>query len=315
MTIEIYDCTLREGEQADGASFNLDDRIELCKKLDEFGVDYIELGWPHASAEIFESFKEALKVVRHSKVVAFGSTSIKENVEDDENLKSIVKTNVKYACIFGKSSLSHVEKQLKISKEENLKKIFESVKFLVSKNIHVFYDAEHFFDGFKENSEYAIETLIMAINAGAERIVLCDTNGGVLSENAREIIKNVVEKLESNELDFKLGVHFHDDSGLALANTIACLPYIVQVQGTINGIGERLGNLDFSEFLPVYVTKMNNELNLDLKMLKEVSEAGFRHAGISIPEKRSFVGDSAFSHKAGVHINATKFYTKCKKSY
>jgi len=304
--LEIYDCTLREGEQADGASFVIEERIALCKKLDEFGVDYIELGWPYASAEIFESFQEALKVVKNSKIVAFGSTSIKQNVEDDENLNSIIKTNVKYACIFGKSSVSHVEKQLKITKEENLKKIFESVRFLVSKNIHVFYDAEHFFDGFKENLEYALETLMMAIKGGAERIILCDTNGGVLSEDAREIIRNVVEKLESKELDLKLGVHFHDDSGLALANTLACLPYIVQVQGTINGMGERLGNLDFSEFLPVYITKMNNELDVNLKMLKETSESAFRYAGINIPEKRAFVGDIAFSHKAGVHINATK---------
>jgi 2-isopropylmalate synthase len=195
---------------------------------------------------------------------------------------------------------------LKITPEENLKKIFESVRFLKNHGLKVFYDAEHFFDGFKENKDYAISSLLSALDGGAERIVLCDTNGGILPEEAREILKECVIELEKHEIDFKLGVHFHDDSGLALANTIASLPYIVQVQGTINGTGERLGNLNFSEFLPVYVSKMNNELDIDLTMLKEVSEAAFRHAGINIPEKRAFVGDTAFSHKAGVHIDATK---------
>ena len=327
--LEIYDCILREGEQAHGASFNAESRIELCRKLDEFGIDYIELGWPMASKEIFESFSNCLKIVKNAKIVAFGSTSIKPLAEDDENLNSIVNCKAKYACIFGKSSISHVEKQLKITPEENLKKIFESVKFLKEKGLIVFYDAEHYFHAFKKNKEfsnenslslqigtkenvkpiwsnkdYAIQTIIAAINGGAERIILCDTNGGLLPDEAEKIVRETGQILKSSGFQARFGVHFHNDCGLALANTLSCLPYISQVQGTINGIGERIGNLDFSEFLPVYIKKLGNNLNIDLKKLKKINEDGFRLAGINIPEKRTFVGDLAFSHKAGVHIDA-----------
>lgn len=302
--LEIYDCTPREGEQAEGVSFSLKDRIELCKKLDEFGVDFIELGWPLASEDIFKSFKECGKIMKKAKIVAFGSTSINKNPENDENLNSIVLCGVKYACIFGKSDVSHVEKQLKITKEENLKKIFESVRFLKNKRIKVFYDAEHYFDGFKLNKEYALNTLVEAAKGGADRVVLCDTNGGVLPEEARAIVSETLQLLKTKKFNVEIGVHFHDDSGLALANTLSCLDFIKQVQGTINGIGERIGNLNFSEFLPVYIKKLGKKLNVNLKKLKEINEETFRLAGIAIPEKRSFVGDLAFSHKAGVHIDA-----------
>lgn len=304
--LEIYDCTLREGEQAEGASFSFKDRIELCEKLDKFGVDYIELGWPIVSEDIFDSFSQLMPKIKKSKVVAFGSTSIKEDPNDDKNLNSIIDCRAKYACIFGKSSLLHVEKQLKITGEENLLKIFKSVKFLVDKGIKVFYDAEHYFDSFVINKEYALNSLIKALEAGAERIILCDTNGGVLPNEAEMIVKETKETLEKKGFDIKLGVHFHDDCGLALANTLACLPYITQVQGTINGIGERLGNLNFSEFLPVYIKKLGNKLEVNLKELKKLNEEAYRLAGIEIPEKRAFVGERAFSHKAGVHIDACR---------
>ncbi len=307
--LEIYDCTLREGEQADGASFSPSNRIELCKKLDDFGVDYIELGWPLASKEIADSFKQALEVVKKAKIVAFGSTAINSLVNDDENLKSIVSTGVKYACIFGKTDLEHVEKQLKIGLDENLNKIKESVEFLTGKGIHVFYDAEHYFDGFKKNKNYAIETLVSALYGGASRLVLCDTNGGVLADEVYGIIKETVygfKKRGFKEHEINLGVHFHNDCALALANTLSSLAFIKQVQGTINGIGERVGNLNFSEFLPVYIKKIKGELNVKLDKLKEINEFAFRAAGLEAPEKRAFVGDSAFAHKAGVHIDALK---------
>jgi 2-isopropylmalate synthase len=303
--IEIYDCTLREGEQAEGASFSFKDRIELCERLDDFGVDYIELGWPLASQEIFDAFRVALNSVKRAKIVAFGSTSIRKNPSEDYNLNSIVQTGVKYACIFGKSSVEQVEKQLGLTKEENLKKIYESIGYLREKGIIVFYDAEHYFEGFKKDEEYVLKTIFYAAKAGAERIILCDTTGGILPDEARWITEQTKEFLLSHGFNVELGVHFHDDSGLALANTLSCLPYIKQVQGTINGIGERLGNLNFSEFLPVYMKKMKNPLDIDLKKLKEINETGFRLAGINIPETRAFVGDSAFMHKGGVHIDAT----------
>ncbi len=305
-SLEIYDCTLREGEQAEGASFSFKDRVELALKLDEFGLNYIELGWPIVSSEIFDSFRAVISKVKKAKIVAFGSTSIKENPAEDKNLNSILDCGAKYACIFGKSSLIHVEKQLKISGEENLKKIFNSVKFLIDNKIKVFYDAEHYFDSFKKNKEYALNSLIKALQAGAERIILCDTNGGLLPNEAEIIVKETKEILKKQGSDVKLGVHFHDDCGLALANTLACLPYITQVQGTINGTGERLGNLNFSEFLPVYMKKLGNILDINLKELKKLNEESFRLSGIEIPEKRAFVGERAFFHKAGVHIDAQR---------
>ncbi|MFH1358337.1 MAG: alpha-isopropylmalate synthase regulatory domain-containing protein [archaeon] len=309
MTIEIYDCTLREGEQAEGASFTTENRIELCKKLDEFGVDFIELGWPLASKEISESFKKALEIVKKAKIVAFGSTAINENIKEDKNLNSIVLTGVKYACIFGKTDRDHVEKQLKINPEDNLNKISESVKFLKQEGLHVFYDAEHYFDGFKKDSNYALETLVSALSNGAERIILCDTNGGILPDESFGIIRDTIEGLKKRgfkESEINLGVHFHDDSALALANTLSSLPYIKQVQGTINGIGERVGNLNFSEFLPVYIKKLKGELDINLSKLKEISDFAFKISGLSPPEKRAFVGDTAFAHKGGVHIDAIK---------
>ncbi len=166
--LEIYDTTLREGEQAAGANFNIEDRIKICKMLDEFGVDYIELGWPVASKEIFNSFNKCIPISKRAKIVAFGSTSINKDIESDENLKTIVNCGAKIACIFGKSHLEHVEKQLRISPEENLKKISDSVKFLKKNNIKVFYDAEHYFDAFKQNKDYAVKTLISALESGAE---------------------------------------------------------------------------------------------------------------------------------------------------
>jgi 2-isopropylmalate synthase len=304
MTIEIYDCTLREGEQSDGASFSFEDRINLAKKLDEFGVDYIEIGWPIVSQEIFDSVKEAIKNVKRAKIVAFGSTSIRKDVETDENLKSIIDSGAKYACIFGKTNEEHVIKQLKIDWQENLKKIHDSIKYLKNNGLTVFYDAEHYFDSYKIDNKKAIETLVAAINAGAERIILCDTNGGTMTNESKEIVKETALILTEKELVFNLGVHFHNDLNLALPNTIESLPYVVQVQGTINGIGERLGNLNFSEFLPLYMILMKQELDIELIRLKDINEFAYKASGVNIPENRPFVGESAFLHKAGVHIDA-----------
>ncbi|MDP2926140.1 MAG: alpha-isopropylmalate synthase regulatory domain-containing protein [Nanoarchaeota archaeon] len=302
--LEIYDCTLREGEQAHGVSFSLEDRIELCKRLDEFGVDFIELGWPLTSKEILSSFKYAIKAVKNAKIVAFGSTSIKSDPAQDDNLNTILECGAKYACIFGKTLPEHIEKQLKISKEDNLKKIKQSIEYLKENGITVFYDAEHYFDAFKIDKNYAISTLLASLDAGAERIILCDTKGGILPDEARSIMKETYDELSRSGKVFSLGAHYHNDCGIALANTLASLDYIIQVQGTINGIGERVGNLNFSEFLPVYIKKLNGKSRIDLKKLKEMNETAYRISGIAIPESRPFIGDLAFSHKGGVHIDA-----------
>ncbi|MBU4069813.1 MAG: citramalate synthase [Nanoarchaeota archaeon] len=304
MSIEIYDTTLRDGEQAAGARFRLNERVQACQILDDFGVDFIELGWP-ISEEVLRAFKECVGKTKKSKIVAFGSTSIKPNPEEDKNLNSLVESGAHYACIFGKSCLEHVRMQLKITPEENLKRISDSIKFLKNNKIHVFYDAEHYFDAFKSDKEYAIKTLITAVNAGAERIILCDTKGGLLPTEAREIMKKTKETLEKNNLNPILGVHFHNDCGLALANTLTCLDYVNQVQGTMNGMGERVGNLNLSEFLPVYIKKMKQNKEINLKELKKVNEILFKLAGVEVPEIRAFVGDIAFAHKGGVHTDAT----------
>lgn len=302
--LELYDCTLREGEQAAGASFSLQDRTKLFSLLDDFGFDYVELGWPIASQEIAASFNLCKNIRKNAKIVAFGSTSFNSDLEQDKNLDSILRSGADYACIFGKTHLEHVVKQLKLTPEENLGRIYESVVFL-KKRIPVFYDAEHFFDGFKENQKYALETLVSAAMGGAEKLILCDTNGGLLPSEAEKIVAMTKKYLLDHEIDVPLGVHFHDDCGFALANAFSALPYIGQVQGTINGIGERVGNLNFSEFIPVYMKKIKKILDVKLETLKSVNEQSYRLAGIDIPESRPFVGDSAFAHKGGVHIDAT----------
>ena len=305
MTIEIYDCTLREGEQAAGARFSLEDRLELVKRLDEFGVDYLELGWPVVSEEILKSFRMANKTVRKARIVAFGSTSVSKSPSEDKNLDSIIKSGVEYACIFGKSNIEHIKKQLKLTPGENLERIRKSVEFLKERGVKVFYDAEHYFDGYGEDPEYALETIIVAARAGAERIILCDTNGGIIPDEAKRTVKKTRERLEESSVNSKLGVHFHDDCGLALANTLSCLPHIKMIQGTINGMGERVGNLNFSEFIPVYTNKLGNKLDIDLNKLKVLNEEAYRLSGVEMPESRAFVGNSAFAHKGGVHIDAT----------
>ncbi|MBI2630436.1 hypothetical protein HYW76_05020 [Candidatus Pacearchaeota archaeon] len=301
--LEIYDCTLREGAQAARASFSIENRVELFKLLDKFGADYIEVGWP-IDEEILNSFELCRNVRSRAKIVAFGSTSIGENPEEDKNLLSLVKSRAEYACIFGKSWKEHVINQLKITPEENLKKIAKSIEFLKNNNMGVFYDAEHYFDWFKDDKEYAIKTLISAAKAGAERLILCDTNGGTLPQDVGRIIKETKEELAKNGIFSELGIHCHNDLSLALANTLASIPYITQVQGTINGIGERVGNLDIITFLAVYIKKLGNKLDFDLKTLKEVYEKSCNLCNIEKNENHPVVGELANTHRGGVHIDA-----------
>jgi len=301
--LEIYDCTLREGEQASGVQFSVEGRLEIARLADEFGMDFIELGWP-INSEVLETFLKLDNKLR-KKAVAFGSTSLVENPEEDANLNSIVESKVKYACIFGKTWAEHIEKQLKITKEENLKKIETSVKFLKGKDVKVFYDAEHYFDGFKNNPKYALETLKAAVKGGCWRLVLCDTNGGTLTEEVKEILEKTKEFLVENNLNVILGVHFHNDSALVLTNSLESLPYVEHIQGTINGIGERVGNLDFCEFLPLLYLKKGYGLEIKLEKLKQLSDLVYKKSNLPNKFNQAFVSQRAFSHKGGVHIDAT----------
>ncbi len=304
MDIEIYDCTLREGEQAGGVSFAIEKRIEIAKMLDKFGIEFIELGWP-IHQEVLEAFLKIKKENLKAKIVAFGSTSIAKNPEQDKNLNSIIKSKAKYACIFGKTWIEHIEKQLKISRQENLNKISKSIKFLKNKNIEVFYDAEHYFDGFQSDKDYALETIEKAAKAGASRIILCDTNGGILPDELKEILEKTKEFIKNKKIKVKLGVHLHNDSGLALANSLLSLEYVPHIQGTINGLGERVGNLDLCEFIPLLMLKKDIKFNFKLNKLKSLSD--FIYNAANLPKKigQAFISERAFSHKGGVHIDGT----------
>ncbi|MFN3967162.1 MAG: citramalate synthase, partial [Endomicrobiia bacterium] len=219
--IDIFDTTLRDGFQASGISFSVEDKIKIAKALDAFGIKYIEAGWPGSNPKdelFFKMAKSSLKL-KNAKLVAFGSTRHKKNKpENDPNLKALVKAGTEYVCIFGKTWDLHVIHALRVSLQENLKMIEDSIKFLRQKGLKVIYDAEHFFDGFKANKEYALKTIETAINSGAFNITLCDTNGGTLPDEFKEIIKETKKYLDLNCIS--LGIHTHNDSECAVANSI-----------------------------------------------------------------------------------------------
>ena len=301
--IKIFDSTLRDGAQAEGISFSVTDKIKIAKALDELGISFIEAGNPGSNQKDLEFFKEAQNIsFRHSKLVAFGSTRrALSNASSDANLLALLEANTEYVCIFGKSSDFHVEKIIGTTKEENLKMIYDTISFLKEKGKKVFYDAEHFFDGYKSNPDYAIETLKMACSAGAECIILCDTNGGIFPAELEEIL-NVVKKNVSCEL----GIHTHNDGGMAVAlSLIAVSLGCKQVQGTLLGYGERCGNANLSTIIA------NLELKLGYKCLPDGNIANLTSISREVAEISNFqleggmpfVGSHAFAHKAGMHID------------
>jgi len=302
--IKIYDTTLRDGSQGEGINYSLNDKIRIAEKLDDLGVHYIEGGWPGSNPKDAQFFKKMAGVnFKNSQIVAFGSTRRAQiKATDDKNLKDILKSKVKIATIFGKSWLLHIKNVLHTSPEENLDMIFDSVSFLVKKGLVVFYDAEHFFDGYKDNAKYALRSLITAEDAGANFLVLCDTNGGSLPLQIQQIINEIKPKLK-----VPLGIHCHNDSGLAVANSLFAVEAGCEmVQGTINGYGERCGNADL---LPI-IANLKLKMNLDsipdqkIKNLTEVSYFVSEISNMRHMNNQPYVGDSAFAHKGGVHINA-----------
>jgi len=312
MKIELYDTTLRDGAQKIGISFSLKDKLKIAQKLDEFGFDYIEGGWPASNPKDSEFFNKIKSLnLNHSKVVAFGMTKRKEiRASDDFNLKELLKAETEIVTIFGKTWDLHVRDVLKTSLKENLSIIKESCRFLTSHNKRVFYDAEHFFDGFKANSKYALLTLEAAVAGGAERIILCDTNGGSLPWEIRKIVNEVKKKIK-----VPLGIHTHNDSGLSVANSLEAIKCgVSQIQGTINGYGERCGNLDFCVIIPTLQLKMGVKClqNSQLSALTELSRFVYEIANLPPDSSQPYVGINAFSHKGGVHADAM---TKNKKTY
>lgn len=301
--VEILDTTLRDGSQMAGVNFTLEDKLAITQKLDELGVDFIEGGWPGSNPKDINYFKEVKKVpLVNSKITAFGSTKrMPGNV--DKNLETIVQADVDYATLFGKTWKLHVREVLKITPEDNLSLIGESIDYLRSHGINVIYDAEHFFDGYGDDQEYALKTLEVASEAGAYAIVLADTNGGTLTHTLADVIREVRGKFA-----FRIGIHAHNDSGVAVANSIMAVKLGADhVQGTINGLGERCGNADLVQVIPALELKMGYKaLKSDggLKALKDVSSYVYGILNMQENPYQPYVGRYAFTHKGGVHIDA-----------
>ncbi|MBF0319913.1 MAG: citramalate synthase, partial [Nitrospirae bacterium] len=302
--IEIYDTTLRDGTQAEDISLSLEDKLLITERLDAFGVNYVEGGWPSSNPKDAEYFRQvrAMKL-KTAVIAAFGSTHRPGiRAEDDNNLLSIVEAGTQAATIFGKTWDFHVHEALRIPLDENLEVIRNSIRFLKSNIKKVFFDAEHFFQGYMKNPEYALKCLAAASDGGADCLVLCDTNGGCLPEEIRRITTEVKKTVR-----VAIGIHAHNDSDCAVANSIeAVRAGAVQVQGTINGIGERCGNANLCSIIPNLQLKLGYGGSVDLKQLRDVSRYVTEIANMPHYKRQPYVGDSAFAHKAGMHVSAIR---------
>jgi len=303
-TIQIFDTTLRDGTQGEKVCLSANDKIRIAKRLDQFGVDYIEGGWPGSNPKDLEFFKLAKESsFSHAKIVAFGSTCRAGSMpEDDKNIRFLIEADTDVVSIFGKSWLLHVDEALKITPDENLEIIRHSVSYLKQHDKEVIYDAEHFFDGYKDNPDYAIETLKAAERAGADTLVLCDTNGGTLPHELATIVEKAFASTTA-----RLGIHAHNDSELAVANSLAAVEAGCEhVQGTINGYGERCGNTNLCSVIPNLQIKQNYSCIPDSSMNQLTSLSGFvsEIANVAPDYKMPFTGRSAFAHKGGVHVSA-----------
>ncbi|MCY0876768.1 MAG: citramalate synthase [Firmicutes bacterium] len=306
-SVMIYDTTLRDGSQGEGVSFTVADKLEIVRRLDELRVDYIEGGWPGSNDKDLEFFYQ-LKGVRlsHSKVVAFTSTRKKyARIEEDQHMKDVLGTGLSHCAVFGKTWDFQVRQALRTELSENLKMITDTIVFLKEKGIEAIFDAEHFFDGYKDNPAYALAALAAARDAGADWLVLCDTNGGAMPHEIADIVQEVVAAGFS-----QIGIHAHNDGGLAVANSLAAVRAgATQVQGTINGIGERCGNADLCAVLPNLVLKARVDTHFGergVRSLKSLSERLYGMTGKTPVAQQPFVGRSAFAHKAGVHVSAIR---------
>ncbi len=302
--VDIYDTTLRDGSQREGVSLSVADKLKIAEKLDEFGVSYIEGGWPGSNPKDIEFFKKAALVkFKKARLCAFGSTRKPGSpVADDPNIKAMVETGTDTVTIFGKSWDFHVYDALKTTLEENLSMINESISYLKSIGREVIFDAEHFFDGYKANPEYALATLEAAAAGRADVIVLCDTNGGLMPWELSAILSVVKDRVK-----VPLGIHTHNDAGMATANSLLAVQEgITQVHGTINGYGERCGNANLCTITPNLQLKMGLQVVSpeQLKGLTKLSRYVAELVNIAPPDQQPYVGFNAFAHKGGVHIDA-----------
>ncbi len=301
----IYDTTLRDGAQTEGISYSLQDKIAIARKLDSFGIHFIEGGWPYSNLkdkELFDYFKK--HKLKKSQLVPFGSTAHPKNSPSkDKNLLSLIKADTEFVTVFGKTWDLHVREVLKIDLNANLDIIYGTIHFLKKKNKRVFYDAEHFFDGYKSNKEYAIKTIKAAKDAGCELVILCDTNGGTLSWEIKSIIRGMKEELHLENF----GIHCHNDLGLGIANSLVSIEDgCIHIQGTINGYGERCGNANLIPIIAILQLKLGYNVvsAKNLERLTELSYFVSEMSNMVHHDNYPFVGRSAFSHKGGIHIDA-----------
>ena len=308
--IHIFDTTLRDGEQTQGVDFSIDDKLKIAKALDDLGVDYIEGGWPGANPTDTEFFQKKIKL-NNSVLTAFGMTKkAGRSADNDPGLSSILNSNTPAVCLVGKSWDFHVDVALGITNEENLENIAESTKLFVKEKKEFMFDAEHFFDGFKNNKEYALSCIKSAYDNGARWIVLCDTNGGTLPNEVSEIVNEATKSVPGKNL----GIHAHNDTGNAVANSLAAvLSGVRQIQGTINGLGERCGNANLMSVIPTLYLKETYSKNYEINIKKEnigkltqcsrlLDEILNRKPNQHLP----YVGAAAFSHKGGLHVSAVQ---------
>ncbi|MCI0397356.1 MAG: citramalate synthase [Chloroflexi bacterium] len=305
-SIYVYDTTLRDGAQREGLSLSLNDKLKIAQRLDDFGVHYIEGGWPGSNPKDADFFRAARQMTfRHAKIAAFGSTRRKDTTPDaDPNIQALLAAETPVVTLVGKSWDLHVYDVLETDLEENLAMIAESVAYLKAQGKEVVYDAEHFFDGYKAKPEYALLTLKVAAGHGAGVVVLCDTNGGSLPWEVESIVGRVVAHLGA-----PVGIHTHDDGGCGVANTLAAVRAgAVHVQGTINGYGERVGNANLCTVIPDLQLKMGKQCvpPENLARLTELSRFVAEVTNLGHASHQPFVGTSAFAHKGGIHVAAMR---------
>ena len=310
-TIEVYDATLRDGAQAEGIAYSLEDKLLIARRLDRLGVHYIEGGWPNpTNPKDLAFFREVKKLALRARVTAFGSTR-RAGVppEEDASLNTLLQAETGSVCIFGKSWILHVTEALKTTPEENLELIEDSVGYLAARGREVIYDAEHYFDGFCDDPGYALETLRAAARGGARLLVLCDTNGGRLPSEVSRVFAAT-----RDAVSLPLGIHTHNDCGMAEANTVAAAELgAVQVQGTFNGYGERCGNANLCTVIPTLELKLGKRLigRENLAELMDFSRFLSEIANVHHDHRQPYVGESAFAHKGGVHIDAMTKNPRC----
>jgi len=304
--IQIYDTTLRDGTQREGISLSCEDKIKIARKLDQLGVAFIEGGWPGSNPKDAEFFDRAKDMKwKNALITAFGSTCrVNGSPDDDANIKALLDSRTPVCTVVGKTSTLHVTDVLRTTLEDNLRIIEESLAYLKAQDRRVIYDAEHFFDGYKLDCAYAIETLRAAIRGGAETVVLCDTNGGTMPWELEHIIREV-----KNKIDQPFGIHTHNDGECAVINSlVAVREGAIQVQGTINGYGERCGNANLCSIIPDLELKLNLRClpEGNLPMLYDVAHVVAEIANLAPDEHLAYIGKSAFAHKGGIHVAAMR---------